>query len=115
MLWIEILDGGPAPKRGDLVQTNCGDRRERTWLVLRVRRMRPRSESPFPRFEVWMVRWWELEPEMRMRLAGSAERNGGQRIIHFHRYPAKRRKQSFEQYMKRVIKLPLDFDESLTP
>jgi hypothetical protein len=62
-LFIDILDGGPAIKRGDLVQSNVGDRRERTWIVLRAIRMKRREVSAVPRFRVWMVRWWELALE----------------------------------------------------
>lgn len=98
MWWIDILDGGPGPKRGDLVQTNIGDRRERTWIVLRARHKK-RAKRPF-RYDVWAARWWELEPEMRLRLFQSAQRNGGQRIFWMRRYPAKKRK-SFEDWMAR--------------
>lgn len=84
---------GEAPKRGDLLQSNCGDRRERTWFILRVRKIAQRTDAVlglararakpvrFPvklRFEVWRARWWELEPELRLRLYRSAERAGGQ-------------------------------------
>jgi hypothetical protein len=99
MITIDILDGGPAPKRGDIVQTNVGDRRERTWLVIRVRHVRRRENSLMPRYEVWTARWWELEPDMRMRLFASAERAGGQRVILFKRYPPKKRKRTFEDLM----------------
>jgi hypothetical protein len=81
---------GRAPKRGDIMQTNFGDRRERTWLVLRARHM-SRAKHP-RRYHVWMARWWELEPEMRMKLFQSAERNGGQNVIVFVRYKARKRK-----------------------
>jgi hypothetical protein len=89
MLWMD-MSRDIAPKRGDLVQTNVGDKRERTWLVLRARHMK-RAKHP-RRYQVWMARWWELEPEMRMQLFRSAERNGGQRVINFVRYKAKKRK-----------------------
>jgi len=79
---MDSLDG-TIPKRGDILQTNVGDRRERTCLVLRVRRFRRREH----RFDVWCERWWELEPEFRMRLARSAERAGGQAVYRFKRYP----------------------------
>lgn len=99
MPFIDFRSDDPAPKRGDLVQSNIGNRRERTWFVLKVRRMRHRS---CPRYDVLMAKWWELEPEMRIRLYRSAERAGGQRVIAFHRYPAKRR-QTFEEYMDREL------------
>jgi hypothetical protein len=76
------------PKRGDILQTNVGDRRERTFLILSVRRMRS-TIGVIPRFKVWAERWWEIEPELRMRLFLSAERAGGQQYIYFTRDPPK--------------------------
>lgn len=75
------------PKRGDILQTNVGDRRERTFLILRSRRMRTEKH----RFQLWAERWWQIEPDTRMRLYESAERNGGQTAHPFHRYPAKKK------------------------
>jgi len=91
-MFMDILDGGPPPKRGDIVQTNVGNRRERTWLILRVRQMRRRTKKGVPRFDVWMARWWELESDFRMRLYRSAERNGGQNLMYFQRYPPKKKR-----------------------
>jgi hypothetical protein len=80
---IDMLDRDyPMPKRGDLIQTNVGNRRERTWFILRSRAIK---RHPW-RYKLWAARWWELEPEMRQALYRSAERNGGQRTIFFHRY-----------------------------
>lgn len=76
------------PKRGDLVQSNVGNPRERTWFILRAK---PTKGKP-RRFQLWMERWWALEPEMRMRLYASAIRNGGQELFLFHRYPPKPKK-----------------------
>lgn len=76
------------PKRGDILQTNVGDRRERTTMILRAHR----SKRTPGRFHIWTERWWELEPEFRIRLYRSAERNGGQATIYFERYRASRRK-----------------------
>lgn len=91
------MNCGQTPKRGDIIQTNVGDRRERTWLVLHARRVRRRDDRTkyvqvTPRFDVWAARWWELEPDFRMRLFHSAERRGGQQIIYFRRYPAKKKR-----------------------
>jgi hypothetical protein len=103
-VFIDILDDGPPPKRGDIVQTNVGNRRERTWLILSARKMRraPREYVPLgklpPRFDVWMARWWELEADFRMRLYRSAQRNGGQNVHHFHRYPAKKKRRPFDSF-----------------
>lgn len=97
-MFMDILDGGPPPKRGDVVQTNLGNRRERTWLVLRVRRIRRRDRTAPPRFAIWMARWWELEKEMRLRLYESAERAGGQAVHHFTRYPAKKKRRPFNAF-----------------
>ena len=93
---IDMLDGEPLPKRGDLIQTNVGDRRERTWFVLRVKATKP--TKGVPRGSMWIERWWSLEPELRMKLFLSAERHGGQRVVNFRRYPAKKPR-TFEQLM----------------
>ncbi len=67
--------------------SNVGNRRERTWLVLRTHRSKHEPKG-VPRYHVWMARWWELEAELRMKLFRSAERNGGQQAIHVVRYRA---------------------------
>lgn len=101
MTWMEVTDGGPHPKRGDIIETNIGGKRERTWLVLRATRMRDMKGGGFPRFKLFMARWWELEADMRMRLWRSATRNGGQSVFHFKRYSPRRTRRTFEQYMQR--------------
>lgn len=90
---------GEVIKRGDIVQTNCGDKRERTCLVLRSRR----SKVTFGRFHVWCERWWELEPDFRIRLFRSAERAGGQSVIMFVRYSVARRKVSVKDLYNRFL------------
>jgi hypothetical protein len=97
---IDFLAGGGAPKRGDILQTNIGDRRERTFLIIKTRRLRP--INGVPRYSVWAERWWEFEPELRVRLFESAERSGGQKVIEFSRYPAKKKSLTFEQHMRRA-------------
>jgi hypothetical protein len=88
---MDMLDGSHVPKRGDLLQTNVGDRRERTFLILHVRKLNQTTHKP--RCKLWAERWWDIEPETRMRLFLSAERAGGQRVIHFTRYkPTRKRK-----------------------
>ncbi|HZC21792.1 MAG TPA: hypothetical protein VE866_00510 [Candidatus Binatia bacterium] len=93
---MNLLNGSPVPKRGDLLHTNIGDRRERTWLILHVRFFNSRVS----RCRVWAERWWQIEPELRMQLFRSAERNGGQHLIAYTRPKAKKCK-SFEEYMQR--------------
>lgn len=124
-MWMDWLGGGPGPKRGDLVHSNVGDRRERTWFILRARRITRYHKKncmalreftngnyadalsfcncgwTIPRFELWMARWWELEPEIRTRLHRSAERNGGQQVIYMERYPAKKRKTKEQDFFSR--------------
>jgi len=95
--------GQNRPKRGDLVQSNVGDKRERTWLVLTTHVL-PTRRCDFmgitaQRTRVWAERWWELDPEIRTGLFRSAERAGGQRLHEFRRFPPKRRP-TFEQYMR---------------
>lgn len=80
MILTGFADYCPGPKRGDIVQTNAGNRRERTCLVLRVRRLRD------GRWKAWCERWWQLEPDFLMRLYRSAERAGGQRVLYFKRH-----------------------------
>lgn len=84
MSFVMIVPCGEVPKRGDLMQTNCGDRRERTWLILRTKKIARRTDAQLgtvkPSFKVWRAKWWELEADFRMRLYRSAERNGGQVI-----------------------------------
>jgi hypothetical protein len=101
---IPALDGYAIPKRGDLLQSNLGKRTERTWFILTVREVDSRVCPEMGgimtrRFKVWAERWWHLEPETRMRLFQSAERAGGQNVHLFHRFPPKRSKITFEQYM----------------
>lgn len=92
-MFIDVHDG-PLPKRGDIVQSNVGKPRERTWMILRTHRVNRtirKAGDLIPRFTVWMARWWELEPDFRMRLFRSAERNGGQNVLFFFRYAAKKK------------------------
>ena len=88
-VWYDVQDFR-APKRGDLLQSNIGHRRERTWLVLRSVRAKRRTG----RYHLWVERWWELEPDFRMRLFSSAERAGGQQLFRFYRYPSTKRRTS---------------------
>jgi hypothetical protein len=97
MILMDIPPEAPAPKRGDLVQTNVGNKRERTWFI--VSAVSVKTKTGLRRFRIFMVRWWLLDPEMRIKLWNSAERRGGQQVIRFKRYPAKKRKRTFEQYM----------------
>ena len=85
-----------APKRGDLLQTNVGNRRERTCFVVKV------HEIKAGRYRLSAVRWWEIGPEFRRLLFRHAERAGGQNVIRFKRYPTKKRKLTFEEYMRRT-------------
>ena len=97
MIRMDVVTDAPDPKRGDLVQTNVGDRRERTMIVLQSRHIKSREHPR--RFELQAARWWEIEPETRQALARSAERRGGQQVFLFRRYKAKR-KMTFEQLMR---------------
>lgn len=94
MLLIDCPGDAPMPKRGDIVQTNVGNKRERTWLILhahRVDRIVHSSRELIPRFKLWAARWWDLEADFRMRLFRSAERNGGQNVLFFYRHKAKKK------------------------
>jgi len=94
-LWYDAPNG-MAPKRGDLMQSNIGDKRERTWIILKAVKRRTYRN----RYNIWSARWWELDAEFRMKLFLSAQRNGGQNVFPLYRYPVKKKK-SFEQHMRR--------------
>ena len=79
------------------MQSNIGNRRERTWIILRATKRKCQRN----RFNIWCVRWWELEPDQRMRLYQSAERNGGQNIFPLYRY--RTLPKTFEKHMRRKI------------
>jgi hypothetical protein len=94
-----------SPKRGDLVHTNIGSKRERTWFILAVREVQERICPEMGgvltrRYKIWAERWWTLDPETRVRLYRSATRAGGQHVYQFERFPAKRKKRTFEQLMR---------------
>ena len=93
---IDMNDWG-RPKRGDLLQTNIGDKRERTWFILRAKPLKP--TKGVPRFKIWIERWYDIKPELRVKLFESAERHGGQAVINFRRYPTKKKRLTFEQLM----------------
>jgi hypothetical protein len=106
---IPMMSRQPDPKRGDLLQSNIGKRTERTWLVLRVKGIPVRQCKEMGgvwtrRFKIWGERWWDLEPETRIRLWRSAERAGGQELHTFYRFPAKKKAKTFEQYMAEGMK-----------
>lgn len=88
--------GDVRPKRGDLVQTNVGNRRERTFIVLRVRHLANRWSDALDieaqRTLVWAERWWEMEPAMRNALHQSAVRAGGQWVFRLQWLRPKRTK-----------------------
>lgn len=101
---IPFDEDHPAPKRGDLLQSNIGTSRERTWLILRVKELYPRhcpqmgGVVTIP-YKIWAERWWDIEPELRVKLFRSAERAGGQECHGFKRFPAKKKARTFEQLM----------------
>lgn len=92
------------PKRGDLLQSNIGDKRERTWIVLAVHVLPTRWCKEMgitaQRTRVWAERWWEIEPDVRRACYRSAERAGGQIVHGWQAFPTKR-KPTFEQHMRR--------------
>lgn len=94
---MDMLDGClQGPRRGDIVQTT-----RRTYLVLHSRRVKRKDRDAVPRYQLWSVRWWELEPEMRMALKRSADRReDGQQVFYMTWYPRKKKSQTFEQYMR---------------
>jgi hypothetical protein len=101
VMWMDMLDGGEGPRRGDIVQTT-----RRTYLVLSSRKVKRRDPAAVPRYMLWAVRWWQLEPEMRMKLWNSACLRGGQRVFTIEWYPRKKKRATFEQHMRRAMNSP---------
>lgn len=102
--WMEIAPNDPAPKRGDLMQTAIGSPKERTWFILRAVPMRRAKNR---RYAIRRARWWELEPEFRVKLYQSASRNGGQTTWHTRprKVIQKPKRKMFEDYMLREVVL----------
>jgi hypothetical protein len=102
-LFLHHPIGSHRPKRGDILRTNVGSLRERTCLVLATRPMRDRycvhMQMQVHRTQLWVARWWELEPVARMLLYRSAERAGGQKVIEFQRFPANNSKRKIHKFM----------------
>ena len=73
--YLMRMNGPYFPRRGDLMQTAVGTKRERTWFIWFVRRT-----GRDDRYRVLRVRWWEIDPETRVALWRSAERAGGQHV-----------------------------------
>ena len=101
---IPLHNATPDLKRGDLLQSNIGDKRERTWLILAVKRVADRTCKEMGgiltrRHQIWAERWWELEPKTRLALFKSAERAGAQELFGVKRFPAKRKAKTLEQYV----------------
>lgn len=99
LLTMDMEPGTNIPRRGDFMQTNVGDKRERTWLILNVHRLRP--TKGIPRCRVWAERWWQVDVDLRWKLYKTAERAGGQKCIVFKRYPSKKKgRYTFESLMR---------------
>ena len=100
---LDLQPEDPAPKRGDLLYSKAVDvRGSRTYIVLSSRLVRRRDpDEKHRRFKLTMVRWWEIRPQFRQLLHRLAERDGGQQVFFFERYPPKKRV-TFEQYMGRL-------------
>lgn len=99
LVTMDMEPGTSIPKRGDLLQTNVGDKRERTWLILHVHLLRP--TKGVHRCRVWAERWWQVDEDLRLKLFHSAERADGQMCIVFKRYPARKSgRHTFESLMR---------------
>lgn len=81
------------PKRGDLLQTNVGDARERTCFILCIKTIPDRWCKQMgieaKRTKLWAARWWEIESNLRLSLFRSAQRRGGQKTHYFYRFATK--------------------------
>lgn len=84
-LFIDILDGGPGPRRRDYVVSVGKQGIGTIYLVLRSRQVKRRDPSAVPRFS--------LDVKVVPNYPGTAK------IFEFHWYP--RKKKTFEDHMKR--------------
>ena len=99
-LWSDCC---PPPKRGDLMQSNIGDRRERTWIIARVRRIKRKDSNACRRFEITLYRWWTLSVKARQKLCSAQMRSLFNVQSVFELYRTKRERQTFENYMGRQL------------
>lgn len=87
-LYTMHCDTDERPKAGDLLSVPLGLWHERTWILCLV--------LPGGKARTWKVlrvRWWEIEPRMRMALWRRAERHGGQTVW---RYRSQKRRRSIQ-------------------
>ena len=94
MIWMDILDDSPPPKRGDLLRSPGT-----TYYVLHSRRVKRKDPNAPPRYTMFTAKMQDLEPGLRARLLTSAMRRGGSYLFEFQWYPRTKKRMTFEQYM----------------
>lgn len=92
---MDLLNGGLGPKRGDRLRSP-----KTTYYVLGSRKVNRRDPSAPPRYQLWVEKLRDIEPELRGRLLRSACRRGGSFMFEFTWYPRKKKSRTFEDYMR---------------
>ena len=92
---MDLSDDWPNPKRGDRLRSakNC-------YYVISAIAVKRRQPHLGRRFRMKVVKLEELQDSVRQRLLKSAIRRGGSFLFEFRWYPRKKKKISFEDYMR---------------
>ena len=87
----------PYPSRGDRVTSG-----KTLYYVLQARRVKRRDPAAQVRIQMRVMRHQDMPEGLNARLLRSALRNRGvSRLFSFRWYPREKKRQSFEQYMRR--------------
>ena len=94
-MWMDILDGGPLPRRGDRLRSS-----KTTYFVLHARQVKRRDPKACPRAMMKVAKLEELEESTRAALIRSAIRGHDASILfNFRWHPREKKRKSFEQLM----------------
>jgi hypothetical protein len=94
-MWMDIHDGSDGPLRGDRLSSS-----KTLYWVLHSRKVKRRDPAACPRYQLFVVKADECEPELKGWLLRSAMRREGSRLFRFQWYPRKKKRKTFEQYMR---------------
>ena len=96
MMYMDILDGGPAPRRGDRIRSA-----RTTYYVLTSRMVKRRDPNAHPRCMMRVLRVEDCPSELSGALIRSAIRGRGASLLfHFRWYPRGKKRKSFEEYLR---------------
>lgn len=87
MIYMDVLNGSPLPKRGDRLQITSS-----LYWVLTVTVVNRRFNKETPRVKMRALKSDDVEPELSAMLLRSASRRGRSRIFDFRWYPRKKKR-----------------------